>query len=79
MLTDYTMDKRGDIGSIVREAAMSTFIEILHTYHIQKQNRKVVISNELITRMIGYFLQQLAEKIDRIRLLVGSLLQRFFD
>ena len=29
--------------------------------------------------MIGNFLQQLSEKIDRIRLLAGSLLQNFFD
>jgi tubulin-specific chaperone D len=29
--------------------------------------------------MVGMFLQQLNEKIDRIRLLAGSLLQNFFD
>jgi hypothetical protein len=29
--------------------------------------------------MIGLFLQQLNEKIDRIRLLAGSLLQIYFD
>jgi hypothetical protein len=29
--------------------------------------------------MIANMLQQLAEKIDRIRLLAGSLLQTFFD
>ena len=29
--------------------------------------------------MVGMFLQQLNEKIDRIRLLSGSLLQTFFD
>jgi hypothetical protein len=29
--------------------------------------------------MIGLFLQQLNEKIDRVRLLAGSLLQNFFD
>lgn len=32
-----------------------------------------------MARMIGLFLQQLNEKIDRIRLLAGSLLQNFFD
>lgn len=29
--------------------------------------------------MVGLLLQQLNEKIDRIRLLAGSLLQNFFD
>lgn len=29
VLGDYTMDKRGDIGSIVREAAMGVILNIL--------------------------------------------------
>lgn len=29
--------------------------------------------------MVGLLLQQLNEKIDRIRLLAGSILQNFFD
>lgn len=37
------------------------------------------IDNSHIERMIGLLLQQLSEKIDRIRLLAGSLLQSFFD
>lgn len=31
-LNDYTMDKRGDIGSIVREAAMSCLLSIVKKY-----------------------------------------------
>lgn len=34
---DYTMDKRGDIGSIVREQSMITMIEIIKMYTIQKE------------------------------------------
>jgi hypothetical protein len=37
------------------------------------------IDSSLVARMIGLFLQQLNEKIDRIRLLAGSLLQEYFD
>lgn len=31
-MNDYTMDKRGDIGSIVREASMSCLISIVKKY-----------------------------------------------
>ena len=72
------MDKRGDIGSIVREASMSALLNIIKKYATESE-KKWQISNELITKMIGHFLQQLSEKIDRIRLLSGSLLQNFFD
>ena len=43
------------------------------------EGRTVVIEVELVEKMIGAFLKQLAEKIDRIRLLAGSLIQEFFD
>lgn len=31
-IEDYTMDKRGDIGSIVREQSMTTMLTIVHIY-----------------------------------------------
>lgn len=75
---DYTMDKRGDIGSIVREESMSAMIHIVQIY-CEATNKKWIISDAIITKMIALFLQQLNEKIDRVRLLAGSLLQTFFD
>jgi hypothetical protein len=35
-LNDYTMDKRGDIGSIVREASMSSLLAIVKKYESEK-------------------------------------------
>ena len=58
-LNDYTMDKRGDIGSIVREASMSSLLEIIKKYCSEKE-RRWKISDELVTRMIGHLLQQLS-------------------
>ena len=77
-LNDYTMDKRGDIGSIVREATMSAIMAIIERYSLDEKPQWK-IGPELITKAIGLYLQQLSEKIDRIRLLSGSLLQKFFD
>lgn len=53
------MDKRGDIGSIVREAAMSGLIQIIKKYESDK-NRKTEISSSIIEKMVGMFLQQLS-------------------
>jgi hypothetical protein len=72
------MDKRGDIGSIVREQSMTTMVRIVDAYS-RASERKWRISDQIVTDMVGMFLQQLNEKIDRIRLLSGSLLQTFFD
>lgn len=38
-MNDYTMDKRGDIGSIVREAAMSGLIQIIKKYENDKERK----------------------------------------
>lgn len=77
-IEDYTMDKRGDIGSIVREQSMITMLQILRSYS-QEKDKKWIITNEHVARMIGLILQQLNEKIDRVRLLAGSILQDYFD
>ena len=53
------MDKRGDIGSIVREATMSSIMAIIHRYSLDPEPRWK-ISQEIITKVIGLFLQQLS-------------------
>ncbi len=57
---------------------MITMLQILRSYS-QEKDKKWKISNEHVARMIGLILQQLNEKIDRVRLLAGSILQDYFD
>lgn len=58
-LNDYTMDKRGDIGSIVREASMSCLLSILKKYESEKEVKNK-IKDALVARMVALFLQQLS-------------------
>jgi hypothetical protein len=57
---------------------MKALIRILELY-TQTKDRFAVIHDRLVYDMVANMLQQLAEKIDRIRLLAGSLLQTYFD
>ena len=43
-MNDYSTDKRGDIGSIVREASMKVLSRIVELY-CQTQNKTVVLEN----------------------------------
>lgn len=52
------MDKRGDIGSIVREESMSAMINIIRVY-CSTTNPRWKINDTIVTRMIGLLLQQL--------------------
>ena len=57
---------------------MKSLINIIAQY-TRTSNRKGVISDTLTYATVANMLQQLSEKIDRIRLLTGSLLQTYFD
>lgn len=52
------MDKRGDIGSIVREQSMTTMITIIR-YYSESNTRKWRIRDEIAGRVVGLILQQL--------------------
>jgi hypothetical protein len=94
-MSDYTTDRRGDIGSIVRENSMKKMLEILLFINsnklqiIKKSNDKMEIEdssinemnnvNELAYKFVCLVLQQLVEKIDRVRLLAGSIMQQFSE
>jgi hypothetical protein len=81
VLDDYTSDRRGDIGSIVREAGMYGLYNIMTRIYTEElpQTATAFLTPRNLQLIIGNLLQQLVEKIDKTRLIAGSILQRIFD
>jgi hypothetical protein len=65
-LDDYSVDKRGDVGSWVRAAAMSSIENICA--HVE-------LPEELWLQVVQRLIQQLCEKIDKVRQVAGVLLE----
>uniref|UniRef100_A0A671Z025 Tubulin-specific chaperone D n=1 Tax=Sparus aurata TaxID=8175 RepID=A0A671Z025_SPAAU len=67
-MTDYTTDSRGDVGAWVREAAMSSLMEV--TLQVAGD------APEILSCTMCCLAQQSAEKIDRSRAHAGSIFLR---
>jgi len=65
-LEDYSVDKRGDVGSWVRAAAMAAIEGICA--HVE-------VPEEMWLQVVQRLLQQLCEKIDKVRQVAGVLLE----
>jgi hypothetical protein len=79
-MNDYAVDRRGDVGSWVRDAAMVAITQlvtlILEPTKIEdhKQARAALFIDEkpaFLERYVGSLLQQLMEKIDAVREIAG--------
>jgi len=81
---DYAIDKRGDVGSWVREEAMRSLNILLYElfYVCDKEVLHEILPidshKDFFIKHIGTILQQLMEKIDKIRQVAGQILQSFF-
>jgi len=63
-LDDYTVDRRGDIGAWVREAAMSGILQLLQTIAASDVGQ---IEDVWVRQIMPRLAQQAVEKIDRTR------------
>uniref|UniRef100_UPI00398F11B9 tubulin-specific chaperone D n=1 Tax=Pristiophorus japonicus TaxID=55135 RepID=UPI00398F11B9 len=72
-MNDYTTDSRGDIGAWVREAAMTSLMELTT---LLVQTHPQLISPDNCRQMMCYLAQLSAEKIDRFRAHAGSVFLR---
>lgn len=69
-VTDYTTDSRGDVGGWVREAAMTSLMEVTL---LLVQNEAELINASICKQMMCWLAQQAAEKIDKFRAHAGSV------
>uniref|UniRef100_A0A095A0C1 Tubulin-specific chaperone D n=1 Tax=Schistosoma haematobium TaxID=6185 RepID=A0A095A0C1_SCHHA len=70
-ISDYTMDSRGDVGSLVREVGMkclNSYIEFL-----VNNQYKELITSDMIEEVMTSIAQQAVEKIDRTRDVAGQV------
>ena len=83
-LDDYQLDRRGDVGSWVREETMISLTSFVQQLVAKGQDRPELLQSigadqaAFYERYVGALLQQLAEKIDRVREVAGRSLQKFF-
>ncbi|XP_060109373.1 tubulin-specific chaperone D [Heteronotia binoei] len=69
-LNDYTTDSRGDVGAWVREAAMTSLMEVTL---LLTQDEPALIDANVCKKIMCCLAQQSAEKIDRYRAHAGSV------
>ena len=83
-LNDYQLDRRGDVGSWVREETMISLTSFVQQLVIKGQTQPALLQSigadqaAFFERYVGAILQQLVEKIDRVREVAGRQLQLFF-
>ncbi|XP_034075522.1 tubulin-specific chaperone D [Gymnodraco acuticeps] len=69
-MTDYTRDSRGDVGAWVREAAMTSIMDVTLLVAVSAPE---ILLPDLVKRMMCRLAQQAAEKIDRYRAHAGNV------
>ncbi|KAF7659956.1 hypothetical protein LDENG_00290530 [Lucifuga dentata] len=69
-MNDYTTDSRGDVGAWVREAAMTSLMDVTM---MVVSSAAEILSPHLVKSMMCCLAQQAAEKIDRFRAHAGNV------
>ncbi|XP_006869675.1 PREDICTED: tubulin-specific chaperone D [Chrysochloris asiatica] len=70
-MNDYTTDSRGDVGAWVREAAMTSLMELTL---LLGRSRPELIEADICKQVLCCVAQQASEKIDRVRAHAGQVL-----
>ena len=79
-LKDYQLDRRGDVGSWVREETMVSLTSFVQTLVQKRETHPELFlamqgdQGAFYERFVSALLQQLVEKIDRVREVAGRQL-----
>jgi hypothetical protein len=78
-LGDYKTDRRGDVGSWCRMAAMDGLVSLSLLSTKSSNADNVYYDPSISSRIIGALLKQLAEKLDNVRQCAGVCLRRILS
>lgn len=78
---DYEVDRRGDIGSFVRQHALMQVFRVLVMLKKagKKEDGSAWLRPEIPTAVLNVVLRQLSEKLDRVRRAAGEVMELLFD
>jgi hypothetical protein len=72
-LNDYTTDRRGDIGSLIRVEAVQAASILL------KQDSQLPPSSPVVQSLLGCLCRLASEKLDKVRLQAWLCLQEYWE
>jgi len=83
-MEDYNTDRRGDVGSWCRIAAMKGLVHLTllavsgedDACEVGVASKRLYFDEQRCTRVIGALLKQLSEKLDNVRLCAGTCLEK---
>lgn len=70
---DYSIDNRGDIGSIVRQQAIQSMTQLMK-HIISKPYNNSILGNAVVIRCISSMIKQMCEKLDKLRCVAAECL-----
>ena len=79
---DYEVDRRGDVGSFVREhnlMQMFRVMVVLAKAGKKSDGKTAWLRPKLPTLILNHILRQLSEKLDRVRRAAGKVIELIFD
>eukprot|EP01132_Coremiostelium_polycephalum_P004883 gene4883-6091_t len=73
---DYTVDKRGDVGSWVRELSCKILFNLIEHLDCSIESRNILIENDMVKEFICKLFKLASEKLDKIRNVTCTIIHK---